>query len=132
MPLPVRISGTTHPLIQYLSNCHASALFTNGHGFASHFSILFQPIAGEYDLLGKHPNAEQTIRSVPKHETAMEEMKSLVTPELELIESRVLAPAKELQTIMKQIRKTMTKREHKVGVVILVKQSFFVFFFNNP
>ncbi|EKM83672.1 hypothetical protein AGABI1DRAFT_66540 [Agaricus bisporus var. burnettii JB137-S8] len=91
-----------------------TSLFTHGHGFATHFSTIFQPIAGEYDLLGKHSEAEHTIRSVTKHETAMEEMKTLVTPELELIESRILAPAKEVQTIMKQIRKTITKREHKL------------------
>lgn len=91
-----------------------AVLFDHGHGFATHFSAIFQPIVGEYDLLGKHPDADHTIRSVPKYEAAMEEMRSLVAPELELIESRILGPAKELQTIMKQIRKTITKREHKV------------------
>lgn len=91
-----------------------AVLFTHGHNFSTHFLVVFQPIVGEYDLIGKNPDSEQTIRSVTKHEAAMEEMKSLVTPELELIETRILAPAKELQTVMKTIRKTITKREHKV------------------
>lgn len=95
-----------------------TALFTHSHGFATHFSTIFQPIAGEHDLIAKNPDAEHTLRSVTKHEAAMEEMKSLVAPELELIESRILAPAKELQTVMKQIRKTITKREHKVSVIV--------------
>lgn len=44
----------------------------------------------------------------------MEEMKGLIGPELELIESRIVGPTKELQAVMKLIRKTITKREHKV------------------
>jgi amphiphysin len=93
-----------------------TALFTYGHGFANHFAVIFQPISGESDLLGKHVDADQTIRSVGNYEAAMEEMNALVAPELELIESRILGPAKELQTVMKQIRKTITKREHKVSL----------------
>lgn len=64
--------------------------------------------------MGKHPDAEQTIRSVTKYEVAMEEMRGLIGPELELIESRVSAPVKELQSVMKLIRKSITKRDHKV------------------
>ncbi|KAG6918697.1 hypothetical protein DXG01_012515 [Tephrocybe rancida] len=52
-------------------------------------------MAGEYDLIGKHPEADQTVRSATKYETTMEEMRSLVSPELELIESRIVAPLKE-------------------------------------
>ncbi|KAF9454932.1 BAR-domain-containing protein [Macrolepiota fuliginosa MF-IS2] len=94
--------------------CEAvTLLFEHGYGFAAHFSAIFQPIAGEYDLIGKNPDCDHTIRSAPKYESAMEEMRSLVAPELELIEGRILGPARELQTVMKQIRKTITKREHK-------------------
>lgn len=71
-------------------------------------------MGGEYDLIGKHPDAAHTIRSVPRYEAAMEEMKSLIGPELELIESRIVGPTKELQTVLKLTRKTITKREHKV------------------
>ncbi|KAJ3894934.1 hypothetical protein GG344DRAFT_86269 [Lentinula edodes] len=89
-------------------------LFTSGAGYASHFSVIFHPIAGEYDLLGKHPDAAHTIKSVEKHETAMEELRSAVAPELELIESRIVGPTKEFQSVMKTIRKTITKRDHKL------------------
>lgn len=44
----------------------------------------------------------------------MEELRSLIGPELELIQSRIAGPAKELQSIVKMIRKSITKREHKV------------------
>ncbi|KAF8203738.1 hypothetical protein BJ912DRAFT_940947 [Pholiota molesta] len=85
-----------------------------GANFAGHFAVIFQPIAGEYDLIGKHPDSEQTIRNITKYETAMQEMKDLITPEVELIETRIAGPAKELQAVMKTIRKTITKREHKL------------------
>ena len=86
----------------------------SGANFAGHFAVIFQPIAGEYDLIGKHPDAVHTIRNITKYETALQEMKELITPEVELIETRILGPAKELQAVMKTIRKTITKREHKV------------------
>ncbi|KAJ6573959.1 hypothetical protein DFH09DRAFT_1246690 [Mycena vulgaris] len=91
-----------------------NGLFTSGAGFSTHFSTLFHPIAGEYDLIGKNPDSAQTIRSVSKYETAMEQLRASIGPELELIESRIVGPVKELQGVMKLIRKTITKRDHKL------------------
>jgi amphiphysin len=91
------------------------ALFTAGGGLAQHFSILFHPIASEYDLLGKFPQAAHTIKNVDAYHTALEELRASISPELELIQSRVVGPVKELQTVMKAIRKVITKREHKVS-----------------
>ncbi|KAJ7171814.1 hypothetical protein C8R43DRAFT_979525 [Mycena crocata] len=91
-----------------------NGLFTSGAGFATHFSTLFHPISGEYDLIGKNPDAAQTIKAVTKYETAMEELRSSIGPELELIESRIVGPTKELQQVMKTIRKSITKRDHKL------------------
>ncbi|EIN13473.1 BAR-domain-containing protein [Punctularia strigosozonata HHB-11173 SS5] len=90
------------------------ALFTAGVGFANHFKTLFEPISGEYNLIGKHPEAEHTIRNVAPYQEAMDELQSTIAPELELIESRVAGPTKELQSVLKTIRKTITKREHKL------------------
>ncbi|KJA29329.1 hypothetical protein HYPSUDRAFT_154349 [Hypholoma sublateritium FD-334 SS-4] len=89
-------------------------LFMSEANFAQHFVVIFQPIAGEYDLMGKHPDAASTIRNVTKYEAAMAEMKEVITPEVELIETRIAGPAKELQAVMKLIRKTITKRDHKL------------------
>jgi amphiphysin len=89
-------------------------LFTAGAGYASHFSTMMSPISGEYDLIGKNPDAAHTINSVDKYHNHLEELRGSVGPELELIESRIVGPTKEIQAIMKTIRKTITKREHKV------------------
>jgi amphiphysin len=101
-----------HPLPGFFFSL---ALFTAGGGLAQHFSILFHPIASEYDLLGKYPQAAHTIKNVDAYHTALEELRVSISPELELIESRVVGPVKELQGIMKTIRKVITKREHKVS-----------------
>lgn len=82
--------------------------------WAVHFQNIFSPIAGEFDLIGKHPEAADTIRNVAAYQTVNAELRSALAPELELIESRIAAPARELQGIMKQIRKNITKREHKL------------------
>ncbi|KAF8807625.1 BAR-domain-containing protein [Phlegmacium glaucopus] len=91
-----------------------SSLFTSGAGFGAHFAVIFQPIQGESELIGRHPDADHSVRNVGKYEAAMEEMKGLIAPELELIDSRIGGPAKELQSVMRLIRKSITKREHKL------------------
>ncbi|KAI0668719.1 BAR-domain-containing protein [Trametes maxima] len=89
-------------------------LFTHGADFSNHFSTIFHPLGGEYGLESKHPEAEHTITNVDGYVAAMEELKSSVVPELELIESRIVGPIKEFQGILKAIRKSITKREHKL------------------
>jgi amphiphysin len=89
-------------------------LLTSGQGFATCFTNLFGPFAGEVDLIGKHPQAAETVRNVTAYQNTMEELRTALSPELELIESRIVGPAKELQATLKQIRKNMSKREHKV------------------
>jgi amphiphysin len=69
-------------------------------------------------LIGNYPEAGPTVKSVDAYESTMEEVRSAVAPELELIQSRIVGPLKELQGIIKTIRKTITKREHKVLVFL--------------
>ncbi|KAL5495720.1 HOB1 [Sanghuangporus weigelae] len=89
-------------------------LFTSGQGYAQHFGQIFHPMVGEFDLIGKYPDAQDTIRNVDGYQQLFEELRLNIAPELELIESRIVVPVKELQTIMKSIRKNITKRDHKL------------------
>ena len=54
---------------------------------------------------------------------ALEELRTSISPELELIESRVVGPVKELQGVMKSIRKMITKRDHKVSSALVQPRS---------
>ncbi|KAH9855785.1 BAR-domain-containing protein [Lenzites betulinus] len=89
-------------------------LFTNGAEFATHFAVIFHPLGSEYSLDSKHPDAQHTIANVDGYQAAIEDLKASVVPELELIDSRIVGPIKEFQNILKAIRKSITKREHKL------------------
>jgi amphiphysin len=98
--------------------CHVHQdLFTAGASWASHFTTIFCPIAGETDLIGKNPDAALTLKNVDKFLSVQEELRLLIAPELELIESRITAPLKELRDVLKSVRKSITKRDHKVCYV---------------
>ncbi|CCM01425.1 uncharacterized protein FIBRA_03476 [Fibroporia radiculosa] len=84
-------------------NESVSNLFTYGAGFAQHFTTIFHPVVGEYDIVGKHPESEHTVRNIDSYESALQELKAAIVPELELIESRIVGPVKELQSIMKVV-----------------------------
>ncbi|KAG1865509.1 hypothetical protein DFJ58DRAFT_771381 [Suillus subalutaceus] len=90
------------------------SLFTSSAGFANHFNFIFSPLAAEYNLQGKHPSCEATITNTPPYATALDELRSAISPELELIDSRIVAPVKEFQGVLKLIRKSITKRDHKL------------------
>ncbi|KIO07456.1 hypothetical protein M404DRAFT_137041 [Pisolithus tinctorius Marx 270] len=90
------------------------ALFTSANAFANHFNFLFSPISGELSLASKHPSATDTINNTPDYAKYMDELRTTLSPELELIDSRVVGPLKEFQGVLKIIRKTITKRDHKL------------------
>jgi len=90
------------------------AMLTSETSFAQHFAALFEPIGNEYDVIGKHPDAQETIRNLPVYTKEMEDLTETLQPELELIQTRIIGPVKELQGIMKGIRKSITKRDHKL------------------
>ncbi|SCV71418.1 BQ2448_3006 [Microbotryum intermedium] len=91
-----------------------SIMLTSGAGFATAFTTLFQPINDEVSLTVKHPESATTLRNISSYQELMAELRDTIQPELELIDSRVIAPLKEYQDLLKKIRKTVTKREHKL------------------
>ncbi|KAG8220133.1 hypothetical protein J3R82DRAFT_1154 [Butyriboletus roseoflavus] len=90
------------------------ALLTGANGFANHFNFLYSPLSGELSLGSKYPDSAATIANTPPYAQHLDELRSAVAPELELIESRVVGPVKEFQGVLKVIRKTITKRDHKL------------------
>jgi amphiphysin len=105
-----------------------TGLLMSGSSFGGSLATLFSPMGAEYNLAQKHPNAEVTVQNIAVYQQAMEELRGesalldtrpalmidTLAPELELIESRIVAPCKELQEICKKIRKSCTKRDHKL------------------
>jgi len=88
-------------------------MLMSGANFGVGFSTLFQPIGAE-DIERKHPNVGKTIVNVSQYQTVMEELRETLTPEIELVETRIVGPIKDFINIVKAIRKNITKRDHKL------------------
>lgn len=95
------------------------AMLTTQANFAAAFSTLFQPLANETSLSYSHPESAQTLKSIVIYQDAMNELRDVIQPELDLIDGRVIAPLKEYGDLLKKVRKTITKRDHKVRRVLI-------------
>ncbi|KAL2148352.1 hypothetical protein VTH82DRAFT_2272 [Thermothelomyces myriococcoides] len=83
--------------------------------FSKAMTEIYKPISGRMsdpDSLVVHGNPEG-IRACEEYEAVVKDLQETLVPELEMIETRVIQPANELLDVVKVIRKTVTKREHK-------------------
>ncbi|KAJ4306104.1 BAR adaptor protein Hob1 [Collariella sp. IMI 366227] len=83
--------------------------------FSQAMTEIYKPISGRVsdpDSLEVVGNPEG-IRACEEYEAVVKDLQETLAPELEMIESRVIRPANELLDVIKVIRKTATKREHK-------------------
>jgi amphiphysin len=83
--------------------------------FSQAIAEIYKPISGRVsdpDSFVQEGNPEG-IRACEEYEAIVEELQATLQPELEMIETRVIRPADELLDIIKVIRKTATKRQHK-------------------
>jgi len=90
-------------------------MFNAGVGFADHFIALFSPVTGEFDLARQHQDSTATFENMILYQELLAELNVAVQPELELIQSRIVGPLKEFKEVVKAVRKSITKREHKVN-----------------
>lgn len=83
--------------------------------FSQACAEIYKPISGRVsdpDSLVPEGNPEG-IRACEEYEAIVKELLATLQPELEMIETRVIRPADELLEIIKVIRKSITKRQHK-------------------
>ena len=83
--------------------------------FSKAMTEIYKPISGRVsdpDSLVVHGNPEG-IRACEEYEAIVKELQDTLAPELEMIESRVINPANELLDVLKVVKKTVVKREHK-------------------
>jgi amphiphysin len=83
--------------------------------FSKACAEIYKPISGRASdpdsyVIDGNPEG---IRACEEYEAIVHELKASLQPELEMIESRVVKPADELMDIIKVVRKTTTKRDHK-------------------
>jgi len=90
-------------------------MFNAGVGFADHFIALFSSAPGEFDLARQHSDSTATFENMISYQELLAELNLAVQPELELIQSRIVGPLKEFKEVVKAVRRSITKREHKVN-----------------
>lgn len=83
--------------------------------FSQAMTEIYRPISGRVS----DPDSMQIegipegIRACEEYESIVKELQLTLNPELEMIETRIIRPANELLDVIKVIRKTVLKREHK-------------------
>lgn len=83
--------------------------------FSRAMTEIYKPISGRMsdpESMKIEGNPEG-IQACEEYEAIVKELQETMKPELEMIETRVIRPANELLDIVKVIRKTAVKREHK-------------------
>ena len=83
--------------------------------FSKAVAELYKPISGRVsdpDSIIPEGNPEG-IRACEEYEGIVRELQATLQPELEMIETRVIGPANQLLEIVKIIRKSAVKRQHK-------------------
>lgn len=83
--------------------------------FSQAMTEVYKPISGRMsdpDSLKIEGNPEG-IRACEEYELVVKDLQETLAPELDMIETRIIRPATELLDVIKVIRKTAVKREHK-------------------
>jgi len=83
--------------------------------FSKAMTEIYKPISGRMSdpmSLEVQGNIEG-IRACEEYEAVVKDLQETLGPELEMIDSRVIRPANELLDVIKVIRKTAVKRDHK-------------------
>lgn len=83
--------------------------------FSQAMTEVYKPISGRMsdpDSIKPEGNPEG-IQACEEYEGVVKELQETLAPELEMIDTRIIRPANELLDVIKVIRKTVLKREHK-------------------
>ncbi|CAL3972754.1 hypothetical protein PZA11_004207 [Diplocarpon coronariae] len=92
-----------------------NGMMTHQIEFSQAIAEIYKPISGRVsdpDSAIPEGNPEG-IRACEEYEAICRDLLATLQPELEMIETRVIRPADELLDIIKVIRKTALKRQHK-------------------
>jgi amphiphysin len=83
--------------------------------FSNAIAEIYKPISGRVSdpTSFKDEGNPEGIRACEEYKAIVEELKGVLAPELEMIETRIIRPADELMEVIKVIRKTAVKRQHK-------------------
>lgn len=94
---------------------HSIGMLNHQIEFSKAIAEIYKPISGRVS----DPNSlvvegnPEGIRACEEYESIVRDLLATLQPELEMIETRVIAPADQLLEVIKIIRKIIVKRQHK-------------------
>lgn len=95
--------------------CLAPAMLNHQINFSQACEELYKPISGrpsDPDSIKNEGNVAG-IAACERYRAIVLDLQQSLSPELEMIETRIIQPANDLLEIIKQVRKTTVKRSHK-------------------
>ncbi|KAI8448751.1 hypothetical protein BY996DRAFT_8415918 [Phakopsora pachyrhizi] len=91
-----------------------SKMLVASHQFGQAYITLLSPMSNEEDLSTRYPESAKTIEQMASYQELITDLRDTIQPELDLIESRIIAPVKEYLEVLKSARKMIVKRDHKL------------------
>ncbi|KAF9357048.1 hypothetical protein BGX34_009621 [Mortierella sp. NVP85] len=94
-----------------------TALLNHQAEFGIVLSEIYDPSMGEPSgevTPRRAQTAPESIQAVDDFQAVMREIRDILLPEVDKLEDQVVRPLSEMQHLMKTIRKTIVKREHKL------------------
>ena len=101
--------------VSLLTNDIIQGMLNHQIEFSKAMTELYKPITGRASdpEAGSVVGNEEGIKACEEYETIVAELQATLAPELETIETRVISPADQLLEVIKLIRKSAVKRDHK-------------------
>src|ERR1700712_1145752 len=83
--------------------------------FSKALAELYKPISGRPSdpHSYKDEGNPEGIKACEQYEEVVRDLQETISPELQTIDTRIVGPANQLLEIMKSVRKTANKRDHK-------------------
>lgn len=115
MPRSTQRQSTVSISISLTHKLISSGMLDHQVQFAEAVKEIYRPISGrmsDASTLVVEGNPEG-VEACDEYQAIVSELKETLSPELEMIETRIVAPAKDLLEIFKKVNKLLTKRNHK-------------------
>jgi len=92
-----------------------NGMLSNQIEFSKAMTEIYKPISGRMSDPDdrKIEGSPEGIQACEEYEAVVKELQETLAPELEMIDTRIIRPANELLDVIKVIRKTAVKRDHK-------------------
>lgn len=93
---------------------NVQTMLASSAAFGAAVANFYAPLGKESPtLVSDQPQGKHTLAALPEYDALLAELRDTLAPELELINTKIVAPLKDLEAANAAIKKNITKRDHK-------------------